>query len=826
LDIKPCAIFDKDLHLETLLNEISTFFINLPIERIDDEIEIAQNRVCDFLDLDRSALFQFVDKDPEMLLTHLYQPSEITTPPERMSVMNFFPWAYQRIIQNEIVTIVKMADLPEEASIDRKAFELYSTLSAVIVPLAVEKEKVFGLLTFAVTREERRWSKAMIHKFKAVAQIFANALAREQSERSLRESETRLSIVTNAAGAGLWVMDAYTGAVWATPKTRELFHFAPDEDLTYKNFFKVMHPDDHERVKQAMMSTTRSGGNLRCEYRIELPDNSTRWIMASGKWHLNQAGKQERLMGVSLDITDRMHVEQALEKSLMFESLLTEISTNFINQPVDRIDKEIENAQCRICNLLGIDLSALWQWSDNACNTLLLTHVYSTHDDAQLPEEGMNQDHFPWCRQQMLANRIVSVSSLDDLPPEAARDRESCLDFGIKSNLTFPLSVGDDPPIGVLGFNTLHSEHNWPEELVRQLQLVAQLFSNALERKRMDIQLLDHINEIEELRQQLEQDNICLKQEVKLLLEHKDIIGQSLVMKKILSLSEQVAQTESTVLIQGETGTGKGLLARTIHGMSYRKDRPLVTVNCAALPPALIESELFGREKGTFTGALTKMAGRFEVADGSSIFLDEIGELSLDVQTKLLQVLEEGRFERLGSTQSQNVDVRIIAATNRDLVQDVKEGKFRKDLYYRLNVFPLLLPPLRERAEDIPLMVWTFVKEYQKKMGKKVEIIPRNTMEELVRYPWPGNVRELRNIIEHSMILSKDKKLVINMPGSESFETQTSSKLDDVERGHIIDVLERTGWRIAGKNGAAEILGLKRTTLYSKMKKLGIDRSG
>jgi transcriptional regulator with GAF, ATPase, and Fis domain len=207
-----------------------------------------------------------------------------------------------------------------------------------------------------------------------------------------------------------------------------------------------------------------------------------------------------------------------------------------------------------------------------------------------------------------------------------------------------------------------------------------------------------------------------------------------------------------------------------------------------------------------------------------TVFLDEIGELPIDVQSKLLRVLEHGRFERLGSTKPLQVNVRIIAATNRDLAQDVKEGKFRKDLYYRLNVYPILIPPLRERSEDIPLMVWTFVKEYQKSMGKKIESIPRKTMQALQSYPWPGNVRELRNVIEHAMILNRDASLAISMPGVTYSETEVVSRLDDVERRHIISVLKRTGWRVAGKGGAAQVLGLRRTTLNAKMKKLGIDR--
>jgi transcriptional regulator with GAF, ATPase, and Fis domain len=259
--------------------------------------------------------------------------------------------------------------------------------------------------------------------------------------------------------------------------------------------------------------------------------------------------------------------------------------------------------------------------------------------------------------------------------------------------------------------------------------------------------------------------------------------------------------------------------------MSFRKDRPLVTVNCASLPPTLIESELFGREKGAYTGAMTKMIGRFEIADGSTLFLDEIGEFPLDLQGKLLRVIEEGSFERLGSTKPLHVNVRIIAATNRNIEQEVMDGKFRRDLFYRLNVFPIMIPPLRERPEDIPLLVRAIVEEFQKRMGKEIESIPKKTMQALRSYSWPGNVRELRNVIEHAMILSKGKTLDVQVPKRASSEIYVASNLKDLERRHILAVIEKVGWRIGGMGGAAEVLGLKRTTLVSKMKKLGIKRS-
>jgi len=518
-------------------------------------------------------------------------------------------------------------------------------------------------------------------------------------------------------------------------------------------------------------------------------------------------------------------MQTELEERLRFETLLAEISSHFVNLPADRIESEIEDAQRRICHLLDLDRSSLWQVPAQEPCSLLLTHLHQPPGSQSPPERMNGRDFFPWTVQKVLGGETVIISKMTDLPPEADKDRESFGVFGAKSNVSVPLSTGGGPIFGVLTFAALNNERSWPEMVVKGFKLVAQVFANALARKQMEEQLKEQLNEIEVLKQRLERENIYLQEEVRLLVEHKDIVGQSVAMKRVLSQAEQVAQTDSTVLLLGETGTGKELLARSIHSMSMRKDRPLVTVNCASLPPMLIENELFGREKGAYTGAMTKMIGRFEIADGSTLFLDEIGELSLDLQSKLLRVLEEGAFERLGSTKPLHVDVRIIAATNRDIEQEVREGKFRQDLFYRLNVFPIVIPPLRKRAEDIPQLVRAFVKEFQKKMGKEIESISKKTMQALQSYSWPGNVRELRNVIEHAMILSKDKTLDVHVPKCASLETDATGNLNDLERRHIAAALEKTGWRIAGKGGAAEVLGLKRTTLQARMKKLGIKRS-
>jgi formate hydrogenlyase transcriptional activator len=818
---------EERLKFETLLAELSARFVNLPADRIDSEIEDAQHRICEFLDLDRSTLWQVPEGEPgTLLLTHIHQPPEILTPPARMNGWDFFPWTTQKVLGGETVVISKMTDLPPEADRDRESFSTYGAKSGVYVPLSVGAGPVFGFVSFGVTREERRWPETVVTGFKLIAQVFANALARKRADQTLHESEARLSMATSAAGAGLWILDPDTGHVWVTPRTRELFLFAPDEDLNYESFFKVIHPEDRERVHQAVQQALRSGENLHCDYRIVQPNGGIRWIAARGQRHLRSTGESDRLMGVSLDITERMQTEEVLEERLRFERLLLDLSSKFVNIPTERVDSEIENGLRQVLEFFQVDRCALLRTLPG--KTLWqITHIASSDNVPPVPVGvELPRSLYPWTYEKLAdKHEVLFISRLDDLPAEANIDRHTCIEWGIRSYLNIPILMGESVD-HIISVNSVKSERVWQEELFLRLRLLGEIFVNGLERKQNRLQLEERFQEIENLKQRLERENIYLKEEVKLLVEHTEIVGQSVAMKKILTQAEQVAQTDSTVLLLGETGTGKELLARAIHRMSLRKDRPLVTVSCSSLPPTLIESELFGREKGAYTGALSTMIGRFEIADGSTLFLDEIGELPLDLQSKLLRVLEEGSFERLGSTKPLHVNVRIIAATNRDIEQEVKDGKFRIDLFYRLNVFPIVIPPLRERPEDIPLLVRAIVSEFQNRMGKEIESIPKKTMQALQSYSWPGNVRELRNLIEHAMILNRGKTLDVDVPKRAFSETDATGNLQDMERMHMVAVLEKTGWRIAGQGGAAEVLGLKRTTLQAKMKKLGIKRSG
>jgi len=422
-------------------------------------------------------------------------------------------------------------------------------------------------------------------------------------------------------------------------------------------------------------------------------------------------------------------------------------------------------------------------------------------------------------------------------PRELERALEPCLDLDAgtpglvmanplgEGNVSVSRSwLGVDKDLGVVLAGS--QRRDFPTDIEKLLTRVA-INQCVIELQRAQVAAAQRrAAEIEQARNELHAENAYLRQELDSELSWGEIVGHSPALQKVLKLVEQVAPTTACVLIQGETGTGKELVARAIHRLSGRKDRPFVKLNCAAIPTELIESELFGHEKGAFTGAVAQKVGRFELANRGTIFLDEVGEIPLELQAKLLRVLQESELERLGSTRTIHVDARVIAASNRDLERMVANGEFRSDLYYRLKVFPVIVPPLRERGEDIPSLVKTFTDRYALQNNKSITRIPAETIAALGRYPWPGNVRELENLIERSVILTQGSTLEVPLselkpPGPDGVDETT---LRGIERNHILRVLAECNWVISGPSGAAIKLGLKRTSLQYKMQRLGIVR--
>jgi formate hydrogenlyase transcriptional activator len=511
----------------------------------------------------------------------------------------------------------------------------------------------------------------------------------------------------------------------------------------------------------------------------------------------------------------------SLAELLAFERMLADLSARFANVSAEQVEVEIQTAQTILRQFLGFDRSTFGEFQEDGSLVVLSS---TAGEGVEPTPQGPLPSQLSWFLTKLRAGEIFIVQSpTHDLPPEAVAEAEYIQRTGLHSHLSIPLRIGGRV-IGAIAFAAFKETRAWPDDLIARLKLVGEVFAHAIARKREQEKLVAAMAEIKVLKNRLERENAYLQHAAQV----KPLHGLTSHSRCFLSVIEeiaQVAQTGSTVLLLGETGSGKEVLAQAIHDASARKDRPMIKVNCAALPASLIESELFGREKGAFTGALARQPGRFEIADGSTIFLDEVGELPLELQPKLLRVLQEGEFERLGSTKTIRVDARVIAATNRPLAQAVKEGKFREDLFYRLDVFPIEVPPLRERREDIPMLSWTFVKEFSNSMGKPIDEIADESMSALQEYHWPGNVRELRNVIERAMILSHSPRLCIKLAHTSLRPVAlraTAGSLDEAERAIILQAAEQCNWRIRGANGAAALLDIKPTTLESRIKKLGL----
>jgi formate hydrogenlyase transcriptional activator len=506
-----------------------------------------------------------------------------------------------------------------------------------------------------------------------------------------------------------------------------------------------------------------------------------------------------------------------------FERLLSETALRLAGLRGRAMDAAIREALRALCRFMGADRSTLLEFSDDGSRFEAVTWWAA---EGIPPTGELNAQKLPWYTSQLRAGKTVAIERLpEDLPAEARGEREVVRAAGLKSNLTVPVRV-DGQPLCCLATGAFREHRRWTAPVRQRVELFGQLLTAAVHRRRQERDLEESRGQIERLNRRLRRENRYLQEEIRAERHADEIVGSSRAIREALHAVEQVAPLGTTVLLLGETGAGKELLARAIHQHSPRRDRPLVCLNCAALPSGLVESELFGHEKGAFTGAETQRAGRFEVADGGTLFLDEVGDLPPEAQAKLLRVLQEGEFERLGSTRARRVNVRVIAATHRDLGTEAKGGGFRADLYYRLSVFPIRIPPLRERPEDIEPLVWFFVHRRQKEMGRRIEKVPPRAMEALRRYPWPGNVRELENVVERALILSPGSTLELQraFPGDVRTAPAAARDLDGVQRAHIETVLAECGWRINGPGNAAERLGLHPNTLRFRMKKLGIRR--
>ncbi|MCU0582992.1 MAG: sigma 54-interacting transcriptional regulator [Syntrophales bacterium] len=609
---------------------------------------------------------------------------------------------------------------------------------------------------------------------------------------------------------------------WAAGKLadeRETFSFATLDDL----------PPEAAVDKQTLeMWKVRSGlyipiAALRSsEYSLGISSGKT------GRTCPEEYIPRLRLLGeLFVNALERSKGETLLRERLEFEKFTADLSGRFVALPPERVDDEIRNALKEIleffridrCNLLRfLPGESLFQVVHSADVSGVSPYPVGTPRPASL---------YPWLVKMLSEQHgVVSFAKLEDLPAEAATDRQNLEKVGIRSGLYIHIAALRSSDYS-LGITSAGNDRMCPEEYIPRLRLLGELFVHTLERSTGEQLLRERLEEIERLKLQLEKENVYLREEIRTGQGFRDIVGNSDALQYVSFRVRQVAPTDATVLILGETGTGKGMAAHAIHELSARKDRPMITVNCAALPANLIESELFGREKGAFTGAHARQVGRFEVANGGTIFLDEIGEMPLELQAKLLRVLQEGEFERLGSPRTIKVDVRVIASTARDLKAEIRSSRFREDLFYRLNVFPISMPPLRMRRDDIPELVRHFIDKYARKIGRQIKTIPKTVMQSLQDYSWPGNVRELEHVIERAVITSPGPVLQLadRLEGEAVHAKEGPPEdLAAMEREHILRVLQKTRWKINGPGGAAALLNIHPSTLRFRIKKLGIER--
>jgi formate hydrogenlyase transcriptional activator len=511
---------------------------------------------------------------------------------------------------------------------------------------------------------------------------------------------------------------------------------------------------------------------------------------------------------------ERKRAEDALKKSEERLRTLLDINNAIVTKLTrDELFNGISEALARVIKFDRLSLSLY----DPQANVLrLITYAGPYRRDDYTPVGRVLQLNDSPAGRAFMTQKPVLRSDLDTGRQTSSEER--AYGHGFRSLCALPLVVRGTSAGAITVGSLTRNQYTEPD--AEFLMEVASQIAIAVDNMKSH-------EETEALKARFQSETVYLQEEIKTEHNFEEIIGQSLPVQKLLRQVEQVAPTEATVLIRGETGTGKELLARAVHDRSRRKDRPLVKVNCGSIPSGLVESELFGHEKGAFTGATQRRIGRFELANGGTIFLDELTELPVDTQVKLLRVLQEGEFERVGSSQTLKVDVRVIAATNRDLKEAVQNGAFRMDLFYRLNVFPLEVPALRQRREDIPLLVNFFLSKFGKKLGKNVRGVSERSMSSLMNYHWPGNVRELQNVIERAVVLAGGPIVHIDesmVPSDGEAPDSAVDTLENVERSHILRALNETKWVIHGSQGAAEILGINPSTLRSRMEKLGIKK--
>lgn len=598
--------------------------------------------------------------------------------------------------------------------------------------------------------------------------------------------------------------------------------------LRFDEFDSVKHAESHVPFIQCFIDNDYRLKDYDLYY--ESPDGEQRSLQIS-LTGVVQKGELVRIWGAAIDTLEQMQTRKALFERVRFEEFLLAMSSRLIKSKEAELSDLLSRCLGHTCLYMDCDRATI-TWLSEAQQRAEALFFWNEHGGP--PRVAASLENYPWLAARLLDGETVAISNTSDMPPEAATDAENLRRGGLTTFIAVPLAISNEV-LGVLALGSLSGSREWKEQEVTDLRVLADLFVNVVNRILTRQSLDEVLEELGVAKERLEAENVYLQQEIRSTHGFDEIVGESPQLNRCLRQVEMVADTSTAVLIQGDTGTGKELIARAVHERSARNDRPLVKVNCAALPPNLIESELFGHEKGAFTGAITAKRGRFDLADNGTLFLDEIGDFPLELQGKLLRVVQEGEFQRLGGTETIKVDVRLIAATNRNLREAVDSGEFRADLFYRINTYPIYLPRLSERVGDVPILAEYFVAKHAALLGQEITAISAAMMEMLNSYHWPGNVRELEGLIQRAIIsasgpiLDASGTLIGEKDKLAAIDAESGSPHVDLryaERSHIEKILAEAEWVIGGTGGAAARLGIPPSTLRSKMKKLGIGRPG
>jgi PAS domain S-box-containing protein len=646
---------------------------------------------------------------------------------------------------------------------------------------------------------------------------------RKKSVDALRRSQAYLAEGQRLSHTGSWAWNvARQENVYWSDEHYRIFGFEPGPDpATYREAFERIHPDDQVDFQKRLDQALAEKRDFEVEFRIILPDGNMKFIQTLGHPVLNPAGEVEELVGTCMDVTRQKRAEALLSaEKRMLEKIAAGVELKVVLGALcDAVEEQAHNLISMLM-LMDPDGKRLWLVAARSV-------PQAWHDAINPLPVGPNAAS---CGTAAFRKQRVIVADIASDPLWVAH-REIALANHLRACWSQPLISKDQEVLGTLAM--YYPEPRQPgDEDLELMERAAHVAQIAIERDRSQAALQKAFDEIKALRDKLYEENLALREEVDQASMFEEIVGTSPALQEVLSRVAKVAPSDSTVLITGETGTGKELVARAIHKRSQRAGRAFVSVNCAAIPSSLIASELFGHEKGAFTGALERRIGRFELAEGGTLFLDEVGELPVETQVALLRVLQEREFERVGSSQPISANVRVIAATNRDLGAAVTAGTFRSDLFYRLNVFPIAVPPLRRRSEDIPLLVSYFIDRYADKVAKRIVSIEKRSLELLTNYSWPGNIRELQNVIERSVILSDSEAFTVDESwlaaepaAPDGARTSLNRRILEQEREIIEGALAEANGRVSGSGGAAAKLGVPASTLESKIKALGIKKA-